>query len=196
MSSGGCTIVGVGSLVEATKKLHGIGMPLKTNKFCILFISFIACMHQSDMEGGSTKRKACDEEEQMEKFFALIRSSREAREYIVNGIGGARDDDEFKDKAINKKKRHKVEEDKPNAVWNPSFQLEDFLDDPQLIKNPQISAVTSSQSKEGSKEEDMEKGRSPLSFADLIILFNGLPIQHNLFSEQHMQMQFLNRTLL
>lgn len=61
------------------------------------------------MEGDRRKRKLEEEEEneeqKMEKFFALIRST--------------------KDLLSNKEKT--VEEKKEKGIWNPTFQLEDFI---------------------------------------------------------------------
>ncbi|KAA8543005.1 hypothetical protein F0562_021500 [Nyssa sinensis] len=98
------------------------------------------------MEGpASKKRKVChdeafeeDDEQKMEKFFALIRSIRETSEYIMNGSN------ELQNKSDNKKKMKKVDdEEKSKAVWKPSFQREDFAEDVKLTKS-------SCQIKEGS----------------------------------------------
>lgn len=64
------------------------------------------------MEGERRKRKLEDEEEEneeqkMEKFFALIRST--------------------KDLLSKEKTDNKVEEKKEKGIWNPTFQLEDFI---------------------------------------------------------------------
>ncbi|KAI8023215.1 hypothetical protein LOK49_LG03G03467 [Camellia lanceoleosa] len=73
------------------------------------------------MEGESRKRKVGkdeDEEEKMEKFFALIRSTRDVRKRMV-----------ITDMEEEKKKKKKGEEEKlPVGVWNPSFQPEDFME--------------------------------------------------------------------
>ncbi|KAF5946869.1 hypothetical protein HYC85_017097 [Camellia sinensis] len=73
------------------------------------------------MEGESRKRKVGkdeDEEEKMEKFFALIRSTRDVRKRMV-----------ITDMKEEKKKKKKGEEEKlPVGVWNPSFQPEDFME--------------------------------------------------------------------
>ncbi|CAL5399272.1 unnamed protein product [Camellia sinensis] len=73
------------------------------------------------MEGESRKRKVGkdeDEEEKMEKFFALIRSTRDVRKRMV-----------ITDIEEEKKKKKKGEEEKlPVGVWNPSFQPEDFME--------------------------------------------------------------------
>ncbi|CAL5341049.1 unnamed protein product [Camellia sinensis] len=73
------------------------------------------------MEGESRQRKVGkdeDEEEKMEKFFALIRSTRDVRKRMV-----------ITDIEEEKKKKKKGEEEKlPVGVWNPSFQPEDFME--------------------------------------------------------------------
>ncbi|KAF5946867.1 hypothetical protein HYC85_017095 [Camellia sinensis] len=72
------------------------------------------------MEGESRKRKVGkdeDEEEKMEKFFALIRSTRDVRKRMV-----------ITDMEEEKKKKKGEEEKLPVGVWNPSFQPEDFME--------------------------------------------------------------------
>lgn len=70
-----------------------------------------------DAYGGRRKRRLEEEEseeEKMEKFFALIRSTKEAR-----------------DRLSKERENHKKlsEEDKFKNVWNPTFQPEDFIHD-------------------------------------------------------------------
>ncbi|KAF3455376.1 hypothetical protein FNV43_RR05827 [Rhamnella rubrinervis] len=85
------------------------------------------------MEAGRRKRKMANEEEKedenedekMEKFFALIESTREVRDLLKrsncnNGNGSE------------EKQRKKVDDDqkdKATGAWNPTFQPEDFLGD-------------------------------------------------------------------
>ncbi|WVY96220.1 hypothetical protein V8G54_028371 [Vigna mungo] len=68
------------------------------------------------MEGGRKKRKMAweeeSEEEQMEKFFALIKSTKDALDQL------------------SKQKK----EEKANDVWKPSFEAEDFMHDQELVK--------------------------------------------------------------
>ncbi|KAF5733446.1 hypothetical protein HS088_TW17G00990 [Tripterygium wilfordii] len=56
-----------------------------------------------------------DDEEKMEKFFALIKSIRDARHCLTNSS------DDAADGGDDGKKRE--------AVWKPSFQREDFMDE-------------------------------------------------------------------
>ncbi|KAM7273335.1 hypothetical protein ACFE04_027999 [Oxalis oulophora] len=69
------------------------------------------------MENESKKRKMGDddedEEEKMEKFFALIKSTKEARDRLMGKSKQKEDDDD---------------KEKPIAPWNPSFQPEDFME--------------------------------------------------------------------
>ncbi|XP_028779463.1 radixin [Neltuma alba] len=72
------------------------------------------------MDGGRRKRRLDGEEEdseeqKMEKFFALIRSTKEVRDRLS------------KERDSNKK----LEEDKFKNIWNPTFQPEDFVPDYQ-----------------------------------------------------------------
>ncbi|XP_047155115.1 protein NIM1-INTERACTING 3 [Vigna umbellata] len=57
-------------------------------------------------------REEESEEEQMEKFFALIKSTKEARDQLSK----------------------QKEEEKAKGVWKPSFEPEDFMDDQELVK--------------------------------------------------------------
>jgi len=57
-------------------------------------------------------REEESEEEQMEKFFALIKSSKDARD------------------RLSKEK----EEEKAKGVWKATFEPEDFMDDQELAK--------------------------------------------------------------
>ncbi|KAL7157602.1 hypothetical protein ABFS83_02G088000 [Erythranthe nasuta] len=94
------------------------------------------------MDGDKKKRKREDdddeenEEDKMEKFFALIKSTRELRERIVAG-------------------KEKTTGDKPQPAaepWNPTFRLEDFVDVPP----PQIAAETGPSTTVRKKQESDE----------------------------------------
>lgn len=70
------------------------------------------------MEGEKRKRKLENEdqeseEQQMEKFFALIKSTKDVRDRLSKG---------------------KNEEKAPKGVWNPTFQPGDFVDDEELAR--------------------------------------------------------------
>ncbi|KDP28309.1 hypothetical protein JCGZ_14080 [Jatropha curcas] len=107
------------------------------------------------MEDSPSKRKLClnddqdeeNEEVKIEKFFALIRSIREARESLMNADN-------------NKKKKRKVEEEKLQAsACELSFQPEDFLEESHKAKNPIVVSVgetsqrTEAPVKEATKED-------------------------------------------
>ncbi|KAI8027103.1 hypothetical protein LOK49_LG02G02381 [Camellia lanceoleosa] len=71
------------------------------------------------MDGESRKRKMENEEEdddekKMQKFFALIRSTRDARKRVMSGVDKLQEEEKKKGK--------------PAEAWNPSFQLEDFME--------------------------------------------------------------------
>ncbi|KAK4282701.1 hypothetical protein QN277_014046 [Acacia crassicarpa] len=82
------------------------------------------------MDGGRRKRRLEGEEEdteeqKMEKFFALIRSTKEVRDRISNN--------------------KKLEEDKFKNVWNPTFQPGDFIHDYQdsVIRSTHLAGPSS-----------------------------------------------------
>ncbi|MBA0686074.1 hypothetical protein Goari_013695 [Gossypium aridum] len=104
-----------------------------------------------------------EEEENMEKFYALIKSIREARDrLIINNPssaenvnkGGAADDQR------ETKKRKLLEEEKQVVAWNPSFQREDFMEEADKLKklppNP-TSIGSTSQSKQGGDDNDQKE---------------------------------------
>ncbi|CAJ1977871.1 unnamed protein product [Sphenostylis stenocarpa] len=68
------------------------------------------------MEGERRKRKMEreeeSEEEQMQKFFAMIKSTKDARDRLCR----------------------EKEEEKAKRVWKPSFKVEDFMNDEELAK--------------------------------------------------------------
>ncbi|KAF8034796.1 hypothetical protein BT93_C0958 [Corymbia citriodora subsp. variegata] len=74
------------------------------------------------------------EEEKMEKFFALIRSTREARDHL-RGIGLSSSEETEK----SREDRRKAEEDhlrQRESGWNPTFRPEDFSQDPVILYKP------------------------------------------------------------
>ncbi|KAJ0052185.1 hypothetical protein Pint_00807 [Pistacia integerrima] len=116
----------------------------------------------------SKKRKLCrddeleedNDEEKMEKFFALVKSIREARDRLKATTSCPTK--ELENKRMLKRK---PEEKKPVEVWKPTFQREDFLDEIHdhhqqhfIITNPPPSQVGSSQTKQETdqKEEKQE----------------------------------------
>ncbi|KAB2056621.1 hypothetical protein E1A91_A11G118500v1 [Gossypium mustelinum] len=104
-----------------------------------------------------------EEEENMEKFYALIKSIREARDRLiinnpssaenVNKSGAADDQRETK-------KRKLLEEEKKVVAWNPSFQREDFMGEADKLKKlpPNLTSIGStSQSKQGGDDNDQKE---------------------------------------
>lgn len=111
------------------------------------------------MEGGSKKRKLGydskeyeDEvdEEQMQQFYTLIRTFREARDHMMHRA------DVSNNTANNEKDKQRklLEEDRTCAVWKPKFKMEDFMEEAQLI-NPAVKLAESSQIKEVTEKEDI-----------------------------------------
>ncbi|GFZ09623.1 hypothetical protein Acr_21g0002220 [Actinidia rufa] len=88
-----------------------------------------------------------DEEEEMEKFFALVRSAKDVRERLNKS---------------QEEEKKKDEGEKPVGVWNPSFQLEDFMEGDYKSKDtPQASLAGPSKREDEShetKEEDHKEG--------------------------------------
>ncbi|KAL2254208.1 UNVERIFIED_CONTAM: hypothetical protein Sindi_0215500 [Sesamum indicum] len=88
-----------------------------------------------------------NEEEQIEKFFALIKSTREVRERMATA-------GETKEKAA---------ADRPQpaggaaAVWNPTFRLEDFMEAAPPPSPPMEKAAEAGPSTDGGKQESDEK---------------------------------------
>lgn len=110
------------------------------------------------MDGERKKRKMekdeeqeDDEEKSVEKFFALIRSTREARDRLL-GHGDASKQQE---------KKQGEEEGKEKAMmgtWTPTFRLEDFMGGSQAKGAKDFPGVQAgpSERKEEEKEESKE----------------------------------------
>jgi hypothetical protein len=86
-----------------------------------------------------------EEEEKMEKFFALLRSTKQMHDQIRRNSNRI-----FKEK----EEIRKVGEEKVSVAWNPSFLPEDFLEDG---KDSQAAAGPSKR-KEEEKKDDGEEG--------------------------------------
>ncbi|CAK8544532.1 unnamed protein product [Lathyrus sativus] len=91
------------------------------------------------MEGERRKRKILEEEEEenddekMEKFFALIKSTRDLLSKP--------------DKKVDEGKKEK-------GIWNPTFQIEDFIGCEEIGKSNNVSfSVTHHHGKAGSSSE-------------------------------------------
>lgn len=99
------------------------------------------------MEGQKKKRKMeeadQDEEEKIEKFFALIKSTREVRERMVGAP----------------QSRQTPAADKPKSPpWNPTFVLEDFVETPPPPPTEVDKAGTSMEGE--NQESDEESGNN------------------------------------
>ncbi|KAJ6710650.1 PROTEIN NIM1-INTERACTING 3-LIKE [Salix koriyanagi] len=116
------------------------------------------------MDGAGKKRKLFnddldeeDEEEKIERFFALIKGIREARDRLMNVPDPA-----LKPEIDGKNKKRKLEEEKKQVTaWKPLFQREDFMEETDeklkdLIPAAAVSSslVDSSQRKEAVKNDD------------------------------------------
>ncbi|CAK7340468.1 unnamed protein product [Dovyalis caffra] len=92
------------------------------------------------------RQKEDEEEEKMQKFFALLRSTKEMHDRMRRNPNGI-----FKEREEIKK----VEEgNKVSVAWKPSFQPEDFLEygkDSSLVAGP-------SKSKDEEKKDEGEEG--------------------------------------
>uniref|UniRef100_A0A803NPX9 NIM1-interacting protein n=1 Tax=Cannabis sativa TaxID=3483 RepID=A0A803NPX9_CANSA len=73
-----------------------------------------------------------DEEEKINKFYSLIKSIREARNDLINMKKKA--SSSSTSSSDNKEKIMK----KPATVWNPSFQIEDFMEEDHHHRRPRI----------------------------------------------------------
>lgn len=115
------------------------------------------------MDGASKKRKLFsddldeeNEEEKIERFFALIKGIREARDRLMNVSDPA-----LKPEIDGKNKKRKLEEEmKQVTVWKPLFQREDFMAETEKLKDlipaaaVSTSLVDSSQRKEAVKNDE------------------------------------------
>ncbi|KAK9282009.1 hypothetical protein L1049_004920 [Liquidambar formosana] len=98
------------------------------------------------MEGGGAKSQSVDEEEEkkIDAFFALIRNIRDAHDQLVGGSN------ESKAKGNKQEKEMK-------STWIPSFKLEDFKDDAQVVRSTSPMLPSSSGNKEQRKTEKREE---------------------------------------
>ncbi|XP_059439798.1 uncharacterized protein LOC132172335 [Corylus avellana] len=106
-----------------------------------------------------------DDEQKIDKFFALIKNLREARDRLMSGSSAFNGGDDQ-----NRRLKRKVGEEKLAVVWKPSFQREDFMAPEEAaaaavavaapFKNPPpVTALlvgSSSQRGGGNKENDTE----------------------------------------
>ncbi|OAY61976.1 uncharacterized protein LOC110627209 [Manihot esculenta] len=95
-----------------------------------------------------------NEEIKIEKFFALVKSIREARDRFPNGSDTSKQEMDCK----NKKRKLEEENKRQFAVWKPCFQPEDFLEEFHARKSWATVAITPQKSEvlptqEEAKEE-------------------------------------------
>ncbi|KAK1354376.1 hypothetical protein POM88_047632 [Heracleum sosnowskyi] len=94
-----------------------------------------------------------DEEENMEKFFELVKNIRAARHYVENY-----DSDEVKMENVEGDKRKRVDERmQVHATWKPTFRPEDFQ--VKLSSSTSVSQLSTFQS-HGETKKDEKKRRS------------------------------------
>ncbi|KAK7379161.1 hypothetical protein VNO80_04614 [Phaseolus coccineus] len=77
---------------------------------------------------GEKKRKIENEEEneelKMERFFALIKRTKDVRDRLYK---------------VNKDDNKKMDEVRERSIWNPKFEVEDFIDCGDMPKSSQVS---------------------------------------------------------
>ncbi|KAJ4844790.1 hypothetical protein Tsubulata_003504 [Turnera subulata] len=126
-----------------------------------------------ESSSSSKKRKICqvdghdevgdNEEEKIEKFFALIRSIREARDRLLRGRDRA-----LLESVDNRKGKRRIEEEKQQqqqqvATWKPSFLREDFMEEEDRDQVKSLSAVTTMvdasdhRTKKGTDKEEIKE---------------------------------------
>lgn len=90
------------------------------------------------------------EDDKMEKFFALIRSTREVRELITGSLVRPKEEGG---------KKPKEEKSMVPSGWNPSFQPEDFTVDTRLKTIHRGSLPGPSKKREDDNKEEEEKAK-------------------------------------
>ncbi|KAJ6683172.1 PROTEIN NIM1-INTERACTING 3 [Salix koriyanagi] len=105
-------------------------------------------LEYTDEEGKGKEGDEDDEEEKMEKFFALLRSTKRMHDQLRRNSNRI-----FKDK----EKIKKVGEGRVSVAWNPSFLPEDFLEEDGR-DSPAAAAGGPSKRKEEEKKEEGEEG--------------------------------------
>ncbi|PIA60880.1 hypothetical protein AQUCO_00300415v1 [Aquilegia coerulea] len=96
------------------------------------------------MEGERKKRKVGgndDEEEKIEKFYALIRSTKDLRYRLSVGNGCTKE----------KNRREELEKELP--VWTPRFEWEDFM----AMEENRVTASSSSPTKTPTRRDGKAK---------------------------------------
>ncbi|XAR61453.1 hypothetical protein NMG60_11035158 [Bertholletia excelsa] len=91
------------------------------------------------LDGGEIDRNSEEEDEKMDKFFALIKSFRDARHRRMEEL---KKQNTTQNSPDNKNKKRKAEhgqgqdQDRGQPSWVPSFQLEDFLQEVEFRSPP------------------------------------------------------------
>ncbi|KAK2661397.1 hypothetical protein Ddye_007930 [Dipteronia dyeriana] len=111
-----------------------------------------------------------NEEEKMEQFYALLRNTKDVRDRLRSGStsstglhGSPIPSMEINNNNNNNKhdqeKKTQLEEKALSAVWNPSFQPEDFMEDRNVIAKSNTANLgsTSSTQLAASQEEKEEE---------------------------------------
>lgn len=125
------------------------------------------------MEGERRKRKLGEEENEeakIEKFFELIRSTKEVRDRLCNTISSSK---EKQDKCCDEEKM------KEKGSWKPCFAPEDFIDNnnhqmgivgslitPQCFSNPSSSSSSSAPSSSSTKPKQVHSELQPAPSTD------------------------------
>lgn len=115
------------------------------------------------METGSEKNKgkalrdqdhSDNDEENMEKFFELVKNIRGARHYVVNY-----DSDEVKLQSVEGDKRRRVEDERMqvHATWKLTFLPEDFQVNTSSSIGVSRAQVRTVQSNAGTKKDEMKR---------------------------------------
>lgn len=109
------------------------------------------------MEGDSRKRAACvslslrddddDEDEKMERFFTLIRNIRATKEGLI--------------KEANESSKSKKPKEDRAAVWIPTFECEDFMQEinfkaPVIFSNSSKNSSTEKENQENTRFESLD----------------------------------------
>jgi hypothetical protein len=92
-----------------------------------------------------------EEEAKMEKFFALIKSFREARNYRRKELMN-----DLEKKKNNNKKMKRV--DGEQSSWVPKFEWEDFTKEVEFIKPPLIFPAPCNEEKDKKDQREDESG--------------------------------------
>ncbi|KAL4361062.1 hypothetical protein GQ457_04G029590 [Hibiscus cannabinus] len=116
-------------------------------------------MRSSASTNANNKRKIShddnEEDENIEKFYVLIKNIREARDRLITSSSAAtgivKNAAAADDEGETKKRKLEEDEEKQTVARNPSFKREDFVDDKP--KEPAVSFAKDDDRREEVKEE-------------------------------------------